>query len=73
LVNVSGDTSTWIMPAGPFWDKEITESVKNKEGKTKKVLANATPQAVEYVVEVNSKRAKGNSDPVIEDRKHQRG
>jgi hypothetical protein len=65
LVNVSGDTATWDMPAGPFSNVPDKVDVRNKQGKTKRVLANADPQAVEYVVEVNGKRAKGNSDPVI--------
>ena len=53
------------MPAGPFADIPVTESVPNKNGKTKTVKANAEAQAVEYVVEINGKKAKGNSDPVI--------
>src|SRR5688572_20688414 len=65
LVNVSGDTATWKMPAGPFSGVEVTDSVPNKKGKAKKVLADAEPQAVEYVVEVKGKKAQGNSDPVI--------
>ena len=65
LVNVSGDTAIWTMPAGPFSHLPVTEPVPNKHGKTKKVLADAEAQAVEYVVEVNGKKAKGNSDPVI--------
>jgi hypothetical protein len=68
LVNVSGDVAIWKMPAGPagpFSNLPVTESVGNKTGKTKKVLADASAQAVEYVVEVNGKKAKGNSDPVI--------
>ena len=65
LVNVSGDVAIWKMPAGPFSDVPVTESVPNKQGKNKTVKANAQAQAVEYVVEVNGKRAKGNSDPVI--------
>jgi hypothetical protein len=65
LVNVSGDVAIWRMPAGPFADFPVTESVPNKTGKLKTVKSNAAPQAVEYVVEVNGQKAKGNSDPVI--------
>jgi hypothetical protein len=65
LVNVSGDTAIWRMPAGPFSNLPVTESVPNKNGKTKKVLSNAEAQAVEYEVLVKGKKAKGNSDPVI--------
>jgi len=65
LVNVSGNVAIWRMPAGPFSNLPVTESVPNKHGKTKKVLANADAQAVEYEVLVNGKKAKGNSDPVI--------
>jgi len=65
LVNVSGDTAIYEMPAGPFANAPITESVQDKHAKNKTVLGNASAQAVEYVVKVNGKRAKGNSDPVI--------
>jgi hypothetical protein len=65
LVNVSGADATWQVPAGVFSDLPVNESVRNKHGKTKTVLADADAQAVEYVVEVNGKRAHGNSDPVI--------
>ena len=65
LVNVSGDEATWKMPAGPFSGEAVTEKVPNKKGKTKKVLADAEAQAVEYVVLVKGKKAQGNSDPVI--------
>ena len=65
LVNVSGDTATLEMPAGPFSNAPVTDSVQNKQGKTKTVLANASAQAVEYVVKVKGKTAQGNSDPVI--------
>jgi len=65
LVNVSGDVAIWRMPAGPFSNLPVTESVPNKHGKTKTVLANATAQAVEYEVLVDGKKAKGHSDPVI--------
>lgn len=65
LVNVSGTVAIWKMPAGPFANLPVTESVPNKQGKLKQVKADAEPQAVEYVVEINGKKAKGNSDPVI--------
>ena len=65
LVNVSGDTATWKIPAGPFSDSPITESVPDKDAKSKKAKADSSGQAVEYVVIVNGKRAKANSDPVI--------
>ena len=65
LVNVSGDTAIWKMPAGPFSDVPVTESVSDKTGKTKTSKDNSEGMAVEYVVLVNGKRAKAHSDPVI--------
>ena len=65
LVNVSGDVAIWKMPAGPFSDLPVTESVPNKEGKTKTAKEDSAGMAVEYVVLVNGKRAKAHSDPVI--------
>ena len=65
LVNVSGADAKWKVPAGPFDNSPSDDLVKDKHGKIKTVLNNATAQAVEYVVEVNGKKAHGNSDPVI--------
>ena len=65
LVNVSGAAAKWKVPAGPFSNSPTDDLVKDKHGKTNTVLGNAAAQAVEYVVEVNGKKAHGNSDPVI--------
>ena len=65
LVNVSGADAHWKVPAGPFSEAPSNDLVKNKHGKTKTVPNTAAAQAVEYVVEVDGKKAHGNSDPVI--------
>jgi hypothetical protein len=64
LVNLSGDPATYKMPAGPFGPAS-QDTVPNGQGNNKTVPGAAAAQAVEYVVEVKGKRAKGNSDPVI--------
>jgi len=63
LVNLSGDTAIWKTPAGLFDDEATAVPVADNSGVTK--TAKPVAQAKEYSVEVNGKRAKGNSDPVI--------
>ena len=65
LVNVSGDVAKLKIRAGAFDGGAVDQDIPDKKGATKKVLANAEAQAVEYAVFVNGKRAKANSDPVI--------